>query len=129
VNIKHIFLPLGAIIALVVLSACTMGEPVTSICHATGDPASPYEEVQVDATTLLDHQDHDNDFWPVPNDGCPTVPVTVDNDGKITICHATSSENNPYNEITISRNGLNGHGKHEGDIIPAPAGGCPSERQ
>lgn len=29
-------------------------------------------------------------------------------------------------EITISVNGLNGHGKHEGDIIPAPAQGCPA---
>src|SRR4029077_2004641 len=27
--------------------------------------------------------------------------------------------------ITISYNGLNGHENHPGDIIPAPAGGCP----
>ena len=56
--------------------------------------------------------------------------------GKITICHATKSHKNPYVEITISVNGLHGHGPaddphhHEGswpDIIPAPAGGCPSE--
>jgi hypothetical protein len=52
----------------------------------------------------------------------------VISDGKITICHATSSETNPYNEITVSVNGLNGHGKHEGDIIPAPEGGCPTTR-
>jgi hypothetical protein len=45
-------------------------------------------------------------------------------DGKITICHATGSMTNPFVVITISVNGLNGHGKHEGDIIPAPAGGC-----
>jgi hypothetical protein len=58
--------------------------------------------------------------------------------GKITICHATKSVKNPYVEITISVNGLHGHGPaddprhHEGswqDIIPAPAGGCPSEVQ
>ncbi len=47
---------------------------------------------------------------------------------KITICHATGSESNPYVEITINESGLNGHAKqpHSGtDIIPAPAGGCP----
>jgi hypothetical protein len=58
--------------------------------------------------------------------------------GKITICHATRSEKNPYVEITISVNGLHGHGPaddsrhHEGswqDIIPAPEGGCPSTAQ
>ena len=58
--------------------------------------------------------------------------------GKITICHATKSEANPYVEITISVNGLHGHGPaedprhHEGswqDIIPAPAGGCPATVQ
>ena len=45
---------------------------------------------------------------------------------KITICHATGSKTNPYVEITISVNGLNGHDRHNDDIIPAPAGGCPS---
>jgi hypothetical protein len=47
-------------------------------------------------------------------------------DGWITICHATGSETNPFVEITISVNGLNGHGDHQdgGDIVPAPAGGC-----
>jgi len=58
--------------------------------------------------------------------------------GKITICHATKSVKHPYVEITISVNGLNGHGPandprhHAGswkDIIPAPAGGCPTTVQ
>ena len=48
-----------------------------------------------------------------------------DND-KITICHATGSVKNPYVEITVDRSGLNGHGDHPKDIIPAPAGGCPT---
>lgn len=43
----------------------------------------------------------------------------------ITICHATSSATNPYVQITISVNGLNGHSNHANDIIPAPLGGCP----
>jgi len=44
---------------------------------------------------------------------------------KVTICHATGSSTNPFVQITISKNGLNGHDHHD-DIIPAPAGGCPT---
>lgn len=43
---------------------------------------------------------------------------------KITICHATGSEENPFVEITIDMAGLNGHMLHKGDIIPAPEEGC-----
>ena len=46
--------------------------------------------------------------------------------GKITICHRTGSAKNPYVEITVSVNATtNGHGSHEGDLIPAPEDGCP----
>src|SRR3989344_1419770 len=45
---------------------------------------------------------------------------------KETICHATGSETNPYVEITISDKGvLDGHMKHERDIIPVSKDGCP----
>lgn len=57
-----------------------------------------------------------------------SAPAFAGPDDKITICHATGSDSNPYTEITISENGLNGHnaqGVHDGDIVPAPAGGCP----
>jgi len=51
-----------------------------------------------------------------------------DKDGKITICHKTGSAKNPYVEITVSDDATaDGHTNHEGDIIPAPAGGCPTE--
>jgi hypothetical protein len=56
-------------------------------------------------------------------------PANADPDNKISICHATGAESNPYVEIAISENGLNGHyaqGGHDGDIVPAPAGGCPA---
>jgi hypothetical protein len=46
---------------------------------------------------------------------------------KITLCHATGSATNPYVEITVSVAGAtHGHAKHPGDIIPAPAEGCPN---
>ncbi|HUF38131.1 MAG TPA: DUF5666 domain-containing protein, partial [Anaerolineales bacterium] len=45
---------------------------------------------------------------------------------KVTLCHATGSATNPYVEITVSVQGAtNGHAGHSGDIIPAPAEGCP----
>lgn len=38
---------------------------------------------------------------------------------KITVCHATGSESNPFVSVTVSKNAvLNGHGGHAGDIIP-----------
>lgn len=47
---------------------------------------------------------------------------------KVTLCHATGSRTNPYVLITVSVNATtgNGHGRHEDDIIPAPAARCPS---
>ena len=112
------------ILAMTLLAGCDSNMPV-SFCHATGDLANPYEEIAVDNITAKEHLGHSNDIYPVPDGGCPTIPLEIE-DGKITICHATGSETNPYNEITVSVNGLNGHGKHAGDIIPAPDGGCPT---
>ena len=96
-----------------------------NICHATGSDDNPYNEITISVNGLNGHAFHEDDIFPVPEDGCPTEPLDIDN-GKITICHATKSAKNPYNEITISVNGLNGHGKHEDDIIPMPSGGCPT---
>jgi hypothetical protein len=45
--------------------------------------------------------------------------------GKTTICHHTGSQSNPYVMISVSNRALNAHARH-GDIIPAPAGGCPT---
>jgi len=44
---------------------------------------------------------------------------------KVSICHSTSSEENPWNLINVSENALKGHEEHEDDLIPAPADGCP----
>lgn len=114
------------IIAITLLAACTSGLSANA-CHATGDAANPYEEVTVNTTELVnEHLAHPSDIFPVPVGGCPASPV-VASDGKVTICHATGSESNPYEEIAVSVNGLDGHGKHESDIIPVPEeGGCPT---
>lgn len=81
-------------------------------------------------------QSHPTQSHANPNVGTPRKGGREDRPaGKITICHATKSHTNPYVEITISVNGLHGHGPaedphhHDGswkDIIPAPEGGCPT---
>lgn len=103
-----------------------------TICHATGEEANPYNEVTVSVNGLNGHGVHEGDIITSPESGCPKAADVISSDadnGKITICHATGSDKNPYNEITVSVNGLNGHDKHEGDIIPVPADGCPITKQ
>jgi hypothetical protein len=116
------------ILALTLLVSCTaVGVGASAnVCHATGDAANPYEIVTINSAALLDeHRVHLNDIFPVPEGGCPQTLVAVDN-GEIMICHATDVAAAPYNEIKVSVNGLNGHGKHQNDIIPAPENGCPT---
>jgi len=96
-----------------------------SICHATGIATNPYEQILVSVNGLDGHVYHENDIVPAPVGGCPSIPLNII-DGKITICHVTGSETNPYREIRVSVNGLNGHADHEGDLIPAPETGCPA---
>jgi hypothetical protein len=115
----------AAQILAITLAACTSGASA-NVCHATGDAVNPYEEITIDSTESgNEHLGHSSDIFPVPVSGCPTSPVVII-DGKITICHATRSETNPYEEITVSVNGLNGHGRHEGDIIPVSEDDCPT---
>jgi hypothetical protein len=103
-----------------------------SICHATGSATNPHVEITVDVEGLNGHGDHEGDIIPAPLGGCSTQAInaqrvtTTTAPRRVTICHATGSATNPYVEITVDANGLNGHGDHEDDIIPAPAGGCPS---
>lgn len=52
------------------------------------------------------------------------------NGSKITICHRTGSAKNPYVQITVAADATrDGHGTHEGDLIPAPEDGCPATVQ
>lgn len=45
---------------------------------------------------------------------------------KVDICHATGEWTNPFVKITVVDGGTyDEHIYHDGDIIPAPAGGCP----
>ena len=116
------------ILAITFLAACNLSTQQLNVCHATGDPAKPYEEIIATQAQLKDYAAHPNDYlYPVPANGCPTSALVVST-GMITICHATGSNTSPYDEIKVSVNGLNGHSNHPGDIIPAPAAGCPTTK-
>jgi len=52
---------------------------------------------------LNGHSNHPDDIILAPASGCPSTPAVVSN-GKITICHATGSQTNPYVEITVGMN-------------------------
>jgi len=113
------------------------GDKVT-ICHKTGSAKNPYVEITVSVNaTTHGHGKHAGDLIPAPEGGCPAASVndTEDNNAednedtanKVTICHKTGSADHPYVEITVSVNATtHGHGKHAGDLIPAPEGGCPA---
>lgn len=121
------FVAVVQILALSLLASCSaVGVNASAnVCHANGDAGNPYEEITIDNPDLLNvHLAHAEDIFPVPVGGCPPSLVEVV-EGNITICHATSSETNPYEEISVSVNGLNGHGDHDGDVIPMRAEGCP----
>jgi len=106
--------------------AAQVNDGMITICHATDRATNPYDQITIDFNELNAHADHKNDLIPAPAGGCPNVVKPGKNVGKITICHATGSATNPYNEITMHFNGLRGHSNHKDDIIPAPERGCPS---
>ena len=46
--------------------------------------------------------------------------------GTVLICEATGNPSAPYVEIRVNQSDLGNYSAGEGDIIPAPAGGCPT---
>ena len=137
-NLGRRFFKFFSVVSALVLTALTVAacgssqiapqvnDRLITICHANGSTSNPYDQITVNFNDLMAHVDHPDDLIPAPASGCPDTLETGGNNGKITICHATGSTANPYNEITIDFNGLRGHGQHQDDIIPAPEVGCPS---
>jgi hypothetical protein len=72
-----------------------------------------------------EHSEHHSTKAKTESQHKPSMPTQSDH--KVTICHKTGSATNPYVEITVDYHALkNGHTAAKGDIIPAPASGCPT---
>jgi hypothetical protein len=122
-----------------VTAPANAGGDKVSVCHATGSETNPYVQISISENALNGnggHASHEGDIIPAPAAGCPGSSKgdddsKEDHSKKITICHATGSEKNPYVEITITEKAwLNGHKDgHNGraDIYPVPARGCEKE--
>jgi hypothetical protein len=108
-----------------------------TLCHATGSETNPYVEITISANALPAHQRHQDgrDIYPVPAGGCPGGESPSGGGGgggqdkehaKVTICHATGSETNPYVLITVDEHALKAHMSHQnGEDIVNPTGPCP----
>ena len=69
------------VLAVALLAACTTpgildtsgatinGSGPITVCHATGDPAAPYQLLTVSSAELEEHLGHPNDFGPAPAGG------------------------------------------------------------
>ncbi|MBD0347982.1 MAG: hypothetical protein ICV59_02405 [Thermoleophilia bacterium] len=116
-----------------------------TICHRTGSDSNPYVEITISRNALDAHLKH-GDLMQTP---CPAGSKqgaaktkeksktsktnaakahdakTKAAKDKVTICHRTASDSNPYVEITVSASAWPAHQAH-GDVNPVPAGGCPA---
>src|SRR3954465_2909907 len=57
-----------------------------------------------------------------------TAPSRQHGQPKVTICHHTGSQSNPWVQITVAEPAVKAHRRH-GDLVPAPAGGCPAAQE
>lgn len=128
-------------------------EGTTWICHwDKHSSSSPYTEMEVGNKDLDSYKSHPGEIVPRPKGGCPHPGDDPGDDdhggggggggggsgctdtshgagnsqygGCTPICHKTASASNPYVLLFVPTSALPAHASH-GDIIPAPAKGCP----
>lgn len=123
-----------------------------TICHETGSASNPWRRITVSSRamanpksqsgkTLRAHLRHTGDAVVVGTAACPSASATPAPTSapatRITICHKTGSDSNPYRRITISSRAvtspssasgqvLRGHMQHTGDLMMPGVTPCPS---
>jgi CHRD domain len=123
-----------------------------TICHETGSTSNPWRRITVSSRAMANpksqsgkllraHLRHTGDAVVVGTAACPSVSATPAPTStpatKITICHKTGSDANPYRRITISSRAisnpssasgklLRGHMRHTGDLLLPGVTPCPS---
>jgi hypothetical protein len=129
-----------------------------TICHETGSASNPWRRITVSSRAMANpqsnsgkllraHLRHTGDAVVVGTAACPSASATPAPTStpatKITICHKTGSDANPYRRITISSRAvanpssqsgklLRGHMRHTGDLLlpgvtPCPSGNTPGQ--
>jgi CHRD domain len=123
-----------------------------TICHETGSTSNPWRRIIVSSRamanpksqsgkTLRAHLRHTGDAVVAGTAACPSTSATPAPTStpatRITICHKTGSDANPYRRITISSRAvtnpsstsgqvLRGHMRHTGDLLMPGVTPCPS---
>ena len=123
-----------------------------TICHETGSAANPWRRITVSSRAMAKpssqsgrllraHLRHTGDAVVVGTGACPSAAATPaptsTPPAKITICHKTGSESNPYRRITVSSRAvtnakssagklLRAHMGHAGDLLMPGVASCPS---
>ena len=126
-----------------------------TICHKTGSASNQFRRITVSSRAMANpksksgkalraHLRHTGDAVVAGAAACPSASVTPAPTSapatKITICHKTGSDSNPYRRITISSRAvanpsstsgkvLRGHMRHTGDLLMPGVTPCPSGTQ
>jgi hypothetical protein len=165
--VKRLIIAIAAVVPVLLAGAVVtaQGEGAASqaaaapskltICHETGSASNPWRRITVSSRamanpksqsgkTLRAHLKHTGDAVVVGTAACPSASATPAPTStpatRITICHKTGSDANPYRRITISSRAvanpssasgklLRGHMRHTGDLLLPGVTPCPSGTQ
>lgn len=64
-------LALPAALLMVLAAPSGAAAQVMTICHATGDPNTPYQQIDLQPADTIGHLTHEHDLVPAPPGGCP----------------------------------------------------------
>ena len=69
----------AAVLLLLAVPATARGQS-TAICHASNDPNTPYQQIEVPPEATMEHLGHPDDIVPAPPEGCPAQAVVDEPD-------------------------------------------------